>query len=104
MMLVRFRPRVTKPPQAHRFFNSSNALRVPENMARKYGWNCIKTTVRLGSGEYRLRIDRSGVQLLLSGEPKAVSTDIQRDRFFEHLAQSRVSRDLGSEVRGMTGM
>ena len=73
-------------------------------LARKSGWNCIRTTVRLGSGEYQLHVDRSGMLLFLDGEPKAVSVDVQAQGFFEHLAQSFVSPALDAEVRKMTAI
>ena len=73
-------------------------------LARKSGWNCLRTTVRLASGEYQLHIDRSGMLLFLDGEPKAVSVDVEAQSFFEHLAQSFVAPALDAEVRKMTAI
>lgn len=73
-------------------------------LARKSGWKCIRTTVRLGSGEYELHVDRSGMLLFLDGEPKAISVDVQAESFLEHLAQSFVSPALDAEVRKMTAI
>ena len=72
-------------------------------LARKSGWDCIETVVRLGNGEYRLHVDRSGLQLVLKGEPKSVFTDIDRSRFFTRMASARISLQLESKVREMIG-
>ncbi len=59
-------------------------------LARKYRWDCLETVVRLGFGEYTLRVERSGLRVVISGEPKAVDVTVNWDRFFDALANTRI--------------
>ena len=70
-------------------------------LADKSGWDCIRTTISLGRGEYRLRVSAEDVQLVLRGEPKSVYTEFDRDRFYESIASERVPLELEAKVRRM---
>ena len=68
-------------------------------LARKSGWDCIETVVRLGGGTYELRIGRGGLQIAFKGEPKAVGVEVHPERFFNCLSHARIERKLDAEVR-----
>ena len=70
-------------------------------LARKSGWDCVNTVIRLGNGDYRFQVGPDGVQFVVKGEPKSVLTDIDRKCFFARMARARVSRLVESEVRAM---
>lgn len=56
-------------------------------LARECKWNdCLQTRINLGKGEYRLLVESGGVQLLLDGEVKNVSTQIEESRFMQKIA------------------
>ncbi len=68
-------------------------------LARRNGWDCIRTTVHLGSGDYERRVGRGGVQIVLNGEPKAVASEVDSERFLERLARDRITGRMEAEVR-----
>ncbi len=68
-------------------------------LARRFRWDCTETVVNFEHGEYRLHIDRNGMRIVVDGEPKAVFTDVNRRRFLERLALTRLSLKLEEEVR-----
>ena len=70
-------------------------------LAGESGWDCVQTTISLGRGEYRLRVSSEDVQLVLRGEPKAVYTEIDRNRFCEFMASERIPVKLEARVRQM---
>jgi hypothetical protein len=73
-------------------------------LARGMGWSQVmQTRISLGKGDYRLQVDGRGVHILLDGEVKAVSTEIDRDGFFARLAESAISVRLDAEVRADLG-
>ncbi len=59
-------------------------------LARRKRWDCIRTTISLGKGEYRLRIDAKGAHLELDGDIASPLPEIQRDSFLEHLGHSQL--------------
>ena len=59
-------------------------------LARKQGWDCLETRVKLGQGDYRLEVGRGGVQIVFPGEAKAVKTAVDKDRFLQLLAETAV--------------
>lgn len=70
-------------------------------LARAGGWNCIHTRVTFGKGEYRLVVDGSGTHVVFEGEPKAVSTDVDRDELFSRLASERPAEATLNKVRAL---
>lgn len=68
-------------------------------LARKSGWDCIETTVRLRGGTYELRVGRGGLQIVCKGEPAAVSVEAHPERFFKCLSHARIKGKLDAEVR-----
>lgn len=67
--------------------------------AREYKWDCVHTKITLGKGEYRLVIDGNGTHILLPGEIKAVTVEINREDFLNRLSTSPVSDKLEKKVR-----
>lgn len=73
------------------------------DLARHMGWDCIRTTISLGKGDYRLKIDAKGVRLEVAGEVAAVRPEVDPAAFLRQLAQEpldpadqlRLNRNLG---------
>lgn len=70
-------------------------------LARKSGWDCIRTRVSLGKGNYRLEIDGQGVHFVLDGEPKAVQTMADYDFVLNSLATEPLPTKIEDSVRSM---
>lgn len=72
------------------------------DLARAMKWtDAIETRVQLGKGCYRLEVAPGGVQIVLPGEVKAVTTEVRADSLLEHLAQRRwpIDVQIEAEVR-----
>lgn len=72
-------------------------------LAQGLKWNCIRTTVSLGKGRYEFRIEGGSAHIDFDGEPKVV-TQVDRTRFFEHLARDRVDPRVEAAVRNELGV
>ena len=72
-------------------------------LARSMKWDCIRTTVSLGRGSYRFRIEGGSAHIDFEGEPRFV-TRVDRDRFFESMAGERIDSRLERAVRGHLGV
>ncbi|MCF7977628.1 MAG: hypothetical protein K9L82_06365 [Chromatiaceae bacterium] len=69
-------------------------------LARGMGWQeVLKTRISLGKGDYQLQIAGNGVQLLLDGEVKAVTVDVDQARLLELLACTAIPSRIDAEVR-----
>ena len=69
-------------------------------LARGMGWReLLSTRISLGKGDYRLQVDGRGAHLLLDGEVKAVSTEIDREALFERLSRTPIPPKLDAELR-----
>ena len=68
-------------------------------LSRMQKWDCIHTRISLGRGEYRLRVQGGSVHIELPGDPKIVP-EIDRTRFFDHLAKMRMDAKVEKKVRG----
>ncbi|MEA1049150.1 hypothetical protein U5801_04915 [Lamprobacter modestohalophilus] len=69
-------------------------------LARGMGWQeVLKTRISLGKGDYRLQVAGNGVQLLLDGEVKAVTVDVDQARLLELLARTAIPSRIDAEVR-----
>jgi hypothetical protein len=69
-------------------------------LARGMGWQqALKTRITLGKGDYRLQVDGRGAHLLLNGEVKALTTDVDARRLSELVATSAIPVALEAKVR-----
>lgn len=83
---------------------AGNRRKVQEEAALKLtrgmDWReLLSTRISLGKGDYRLKIDGQGAHLLLDGEVKAVTTEIDYESLFERLSKIPVPPKLDAEVR-----
>ena len=88
-------------------FGDGSAWRPAEKsaaleLARAQEWDCVSTRINLGPGEYRLTVKGGSTLIELSGEPRA-SPEIDRDRFFEYLASTRLDPGAEATVRKKLG-
>ena len=73
-------------------------------LARGMGWSQVmQTRISLGKGDYRLQVDGRGAHILLDGEVKAVTTEIDREGFFARLAEAEIPVRLDTKVRADLG-
>lgn len=68
-------------------------------LARECKWDCIQTRVILGKGGYQLVVDGSGVHIVISGEAKAVTTEVDQTQLFARLALTPISNKLDGKIR-----
>lgn len=69
-------------------------------LARNMGWQqVLKTRISLGKGDYRLQVDGRGAHLLLDGDVKAVSTDVDPNRVLELLPKTTIPSKVDRAVR-----
>ena len=69
-------------------------------LARGMGWRQVmQTRISLGKGDYRLQVDGRGAHILLDGEVKAVTTEIDREGLFARLAEAAIPVRLDASVR-----
>ena len=68
-------------------------------LAREQKWtDCLQTRVRLGSGDYVLRVGRGGTEIVFPGEARAVETEVNRPRFSTLLAAASNSPEQEAAV------
>ena len=73
-------------------------------IARACKWDCIKTRIRLGKGDYQLLIDGSGASLLLDGDVKAVEAEVDQEKFMSFLnSEPGIPAKVENEARKMLG-
>ncbi len=70
-------------------------------LARECKWNCIQTRVSLGKGEYQMIVDGGGMHVIISGEAKAVITEVDREQFLGALASTTLSDKQDRKVRDL---
>lgn len=71
-------------------------------IARACKWDCIKTRIRLGKGDYQLLIDGSGASLVLDGDIKAVEAEVDQEKFMVFLSgESGIPAKVENEARKM---
>lgn len=85
-------------------FGDRSAWRARESraaldLARANGWDCIRTRIRLGRGEYRLTVEGGAAHIELEGEPR-VTPAVDPERFFRFLAAARIDHKVEARVRG----
>ena len=68
-------------------------------LANELEWkDCYRTTMSFGRGTYQLRIEDGAVHIDCADMPR-VDTYLDRERFFAHLARSRINARLEAETR-----
>ena len=61
-------------------------MRAAASLARgDCGWNCIRTTTRLGKGKYVMRVKASALEISWAGEPKGITSTVDREALLKHL-------------------
>lgn len=72
-------------------------------LSRERDWDCVRTEIVLPPGQYDLIVERKGIRIVLPGQEPPVVTKVDRERFLEHLARARPSRELESTARKRLG-
>lgn len=67
-------------------------------LTRECKWDCVQTRVTLGKGEYQLVVDGAGAHVIISGEAKAVTTEVDRAQLFARLAMTPISSKLDGRL------
>ena len=71
-------------------------------LARKQKWtDCLQTRVRLGPGDYVLKVGRGGTEIVFPGEARAIETEVDRPRFATLLAATSIDPEYEAAVVGM---
>ena len=91
-------------PPLRELFGDGPGWRAGENAAalelvRAQKWDCVHTRINLGPGEYRLTVRGGSTQIELPGEPR-ISPEVDRGRFLELLARTRLGHGIEARVRG----
>lgn len=68
-------------------------------LARDRKWSGIQTRITLGKGDYRMEVDGKGMHVLIEGEARAVVTEVDREQFYDHLANERLTRKQERQAR-----
>ena len=80
-------------PLAELFAGEWNARqrKAAVELARRQKWtDCLQTRVKLGAGEYALKVTRGGTEIVVPGEARAVETEVDRTRFSTRLTETSV--------------
>ena len=72
-------------------------------LARKRGWDCVRTEIVLPTGQYDLIVERKGIRIVMPGQDPPVVTKVDREGFFKHLARDRTSGELEALARKRLG-
>ena len=68
-------------------------------LAREQEWTeCLQTRVKLGAGDYVLKVGRGGTEIIFPGEARAVETDVDRSRFSTLLAATSIDPEQEASV------
>ena len=71
-------------------------------LARQQKWtDCLQTRVRLGPGDYVLKVGRGGTEIVFPGEARAIETEVDRARFTTRLAAAAIDPEHEAAVIGM---
>lgn len=57
-------------------------------------WDCIQTIIDLGKGEYQLKVDSTGVQIIIAGTEKKVTHEVNLPFFLEQLDKDLSEQDI----------
>ncbi len=76
-------------------------------LAKYKHWDCIKTIIDLGKGEYQLKVDSAGVQIIIDGTEKNVIHEVDRASFLKQLdselSEQGISDHLDQDLRKIFG-
>ena len=72
-------------------------------LAQVLKWDCVRTRINLGQGEYKLTVHGGSVHIELSGKP-GLDTRVDPERFFHCLAETRVGTNVEEKVRKTLGV
>ena len=95
---------VRPKPLAELFAGPWNARRrnAAVALAREQEWTeCLQTRVKLGAGDYVLKVGRGGTEIIFPGETRAVETDVDRSRFSTLLAATSIDPEHEAMVMEM---
>ena len=68
-------------------------------LARTQKWTeCLQTRVKLGAGDYVLRVGRAGTEIVFPGEARAVETEVDRPKFSTLLATASIGPEHEAAV------
>ena len=68
-------------------------------LARKQKWtDCLRTRVRLGPGDYELKVGRGGTEIVFPGEARAVEAEVDGPRFSTLLATASIDPEHEAAV------
>ena len=73
-------------------------------LARGMGWkDIVHTRISLGKGDYQLQINAGGAHILLDGEVKAVTTQVEIEPLLQRLGDTVLTAKLEATVRKQAG-
>lgn len=98
-----------RPKSLRELFRDDNRSKKQKDaalyLARQCKWDCIRTRIKLGKGEYKLVIEGSGVNILLDGDVKAVEAEVDYEAIMNLLSSSSgINLKVEQEVRKMLGV
>ena len=71
-------------------------------LARRQKWtDCLQTRVRLGPGDYVLKVGRGWTEIVFPGEARAIETEVDRPRFATRLATASIDPEHEAAVIGL---
>ena len=76
----------------------ANKMAAGLELARLYKWDCIRTRINLGPGDYKLTVQSGSTYIELPGTPK-IDPRIDRDQFLSLLAKARLDGETEAKVR-----
>ena len=89
-------------PSCSRASGTLRQRKAAVSLARAQKWtDCLQTRVKLGSGDYVLRVGRGGTEIVFPGEARAVETDVDRPRFSTRLAAASIDPEHEAAVLEM---
>lgn len=80
----------------------SSEKKAALTLARESKWDCIRTRITLGQGEYGITVQENSVNIDLRGEPK-INSEIELDRFFNYLSKACMDPEVEAGIRKALG-
>ena len=71
-------------------------------LARESKWDCIRTRISLGQGEYGITIQENSVTIDLRGEPE-INSEVELNRFFSYLSKACMDPEVEADIRKALG-
>ena len=91
-------------PLAELFAGDWNARQqdAAAELARRQKWaDCLQTRVKLGVGDYVLKVGRGGTEIVFPGDVRGIETGVDRSRFTALLAATSIGAEHEAAVIGM---